>query len=71
MMVTPREVAGGIVVISAAAAGQISGALKDKEHGLFTYYLLKGLGGEAGVKEALKILRKLRAKSKLKVIKNG
>ena len=46
MMVTPREVAGGIVVISAAAAGQISGALKDKEHGLFTYYLLKGLGGE-------------------------
>jgi hypothetical protein len=32
---------------------------------------LKGLGGEGGVKEALKILRKLRAKSKLKVIKNG
>lgn len=32
---------------------------------------LKGLGGEAGVKEALKILRKLRAKSKLKIIKNG
>jgi len=32
---------------------------------------LKGLGGEAGVKEALKILRKLKSKSKLKVLKNG
>ena len=32
---------------------------------------LKGLGGEAGVKEALKILRKLKSKSKLKVIKNA
>ncbi len=32
---------------------------------------LKGLGGEAGVKEALRMLRKLKAKSKLKVIKNA
>ena len=32
---------------------------------------LKGLGGEAGVKEALNILRKLKAKSKLKVIRNA
>ena len=32
---------------------------------------LKGLGGEAGVKEALGLLRKLRSKSKLKVLKNG
>ena len=32
---------------------------------------LKGLGGEAGVKEALKILRRLKARSKMKVIKNA
>ena len=47
IMVVPREEARGIVVISAAAAGQTSGALTDKEHGIFTYYVLKGLGGEA------------------------
>jgi len=47
IMVVPREEAKGVVVLSAAAAGQTSGALKDKEHGLFTYYILKGLGGEA------------------------
>lgn len=34
-------------VISAASGAQISGALEEKEHGLFTYYLLKGLGGDA------------------------
>ena len=47
IMVVPREEASGIVVISAASAGQTSGALTDKEHGIFTYYVLKGLGGEA------------------------
>lgn len=36
-------------MISAASGSQISGALKDKEHGLFTYYLLKGMGGDADV----------------------
>ena len=36
-----------ITVISAASGAQISGALEEKEHGLFTYYLLKGLGGDA------------------------
>ena len=36
-----------MTVLSAATAGQISGPLKDKEHGLFTYYVLKGLGGAA------------------------
>jgi len=35
------------VRVSAATAGQISGPFKDKEHGIFTYYLLKGLGGAA------------------------
>jgi len=32
---------------------------------------LRGFGGEAGVKEALEILRKLKAKSRLKVMKNA
>ena len=36
-----------VTVISAASGSQISGALEEKEHGLFTYYLLKGLGGDA------------------------
>ena len=36
-----------VTVISAASGSQISGALQEKEHGLFTYYLLKGLGGDA------------------------
>jgi uncharacterized caspase-like protein len=47
IMVVPREEARGIVVISAAAAGQTSGALTDKEHGIFTYYILKGMSGDA------------------------
>ena len=36
-----------VTVISAASGSQISGALQEKEHGLFTYYLLRGLGGDA------------------------
>ena len=36
-----------ITVLSAATGAQISGPLKDKEHGVFTYYVLKGLGGTA------------------------
>ena len=41
------EVPENVTVISAASGSQISGALEEKEHGLFTYYLLKGLGGDA------------------------
>ncbi len=41
------EIPPNITVISAASGSQISGALEEKEHGLFTYYLLKGLGGDA------------------------
>lgn len=37
----------GITVMSAASGSQISGAIEEKEHGLFTYYTLKGLGGGA------------------------
>ena len=47
IMIVPleRSIPKSVSVLSAAASGQVSGPLKDKEHGLFTYYLLKGLGG--------------------------
>jgi hypothetical protein len=47
--IAPKQgsVPPGITVLSAATGAQISGAMKDKEHGLFTYYVLKGLGGAA------------------------
>lgn len=43
----PLMAAKNMVVISAAAGNQISNALPEKRHGLFTYYFLKGLQGEA------------------------
>jgi uncharacterized caspase-like protein len=36
-----------ITVISASSGSQISSAMQDSSHGIFTYYLLKGLRGEA------------------------
>jgi uncharacterized caspase-like protein len=49
IMIVPKErnIPKPITVLSAATAGQVSGPIKDKEHGLFTYYVLKGLGGAA------------------------
>ena len=49
IVVVPSEkrIPNNLTVLSAASGGQFSGALKEKEHGLFTYYVLKGLGGEA------------------------
>ncbi len=41
------EIPDSITVLAAATGSQISGALEEKEHGLFTYYVLKGLGGDA------------------------
>ena len=43
----PLMAAQNMVVISAAAGNQISNALPEQRHGLFTYYFLKGLQGEA------------------------
>ncbi len=37
----------GLEVLSAVSGGQESGVIDDKGHGLFTYYLLKGLNGGA------------------------
>jgi uncharacterized caspase-like protein len=44
-----REIPQNINVLTAAAGAQTSGAIKQMEHGVFTYFLLKGLGGEADV----------------------
>jgi hypothetical protein len=38
---------GNITAFAASAADQITSTLEDKGHGMFTYYFLKGLGGEA------------------------
>jgi uncharacterized caspase-like protein len=36
-----------LIVFTAAAGNQISSAYQEKRHGLFTYFFLKGLQGEA------------------------
>jgi hypothetical protein len=43
----PLMASQNMVVISAAAGNQISNAMPEKRHGLFTYYFLKGLQGDA------------------------
>ncbi|MGH7260719.1 MAG: caspase family protein [Nitrospiraceae bacterium] len=43
----PLLASHNMVVISAAAGNQISNAFPEKRHGLFTYYFLKGLQGDA------------------------
>ena len=49
IIITPKKgnFPSNINVSSASSGSQISGALKEKEHGLFTYYLLKGMSGDA------------------------
>jgi hypothetical protein len=42
-----RAAAGKVVVLAAAAGDEIAGADAKQGHGLFTYYFLKGLNGEA------------------------
>jgi uncharacterized caspase-like protein len=36
-----------LVIFTATDKNQLSNSYKDQNHGLFTYYMLKGLGGEA------------------------
>ncbi|MDX6768053.1 MAG: caspase family protein [Elusimicrobiota bacterium] len=40
-------VTGRLVALTASAENQVSGTLDEQRHGLFTYYLLKGLNGAA------------------------
>lgn len=42
-----KKVADKMVAISSSSAGEPSNAHPDMEHGLFTFFLLKGIGGEA------------------------
>jgi hypothetical protein len=42
---------GHLLAISSSSAGEPSNAYPDTEHGLFTYFLLKGLGGEADLNQ--------------------
>ena len=43
--------AGKVISLTASGSGEISGTADDQGHGLFTYYLLKGLNGDAKDKD--------------------
>lgn len=45
----PQVGGPNLIVLTAAAGTQVSSAYMEKRHGLFTYYFLKGLQGEADV----------------------
>ncbi len=42
-----RPPSSSIISLNATSTGQISNAYPEKQHGLFTYYLLRGIKGEA------------------------
>jgi uncharacterized caspase-like protein len=42
-----RPPSSSIISLNATSTGQISNAFPEKKHGLFTYYLLRGMKGEA------------------------
>ncbi|MFH1675367.1 MAG: caspase family protein, partial [Pseudomonadota bacterium] len=48
----PALTQDNLIVFSATGANQVSNAYPEMEHGLFTYFLLKGLGGEGTQKQA-------------------
>ncbi len=47
---------GNAIAITATGAGQISGTYDEKQHGLFTYYFLKGIQGEADINKDKEIM---------------
>ena len=51
IIISPNKdsIPSNVTVFSASTGSQISGAIKEKEHGLFTYYILKGMSGEADI----------------------
>ena len=51
IIILPKQqnIPDNINVLSAASGSQISGVIKEKEHGLFTYYVLRGLSGDADI----------------------
>lgn len=42
-----KEIPRNLILLVSAAGGQIAGTLEEEGHGIFTYYLLDGLGGKA------------------------
>ena len=46
---------GRLTVLSASSASQVAGGFDAKRHGLFTYYLLRGLSGEAASADHLSV----------------
>lgn len=44
---TGADASGKLIILAASAGDEITGTDPDQGHGLFTYYLLKGLAGEA------------------------
>ncbi|MDD5628044.1 MAG: caspase family protein [Elusimicrobia bacterium] len=50
-------VSGRVTALTASAANEISGALDERRRGAFTYFLLRGLDGEAGDFSAAGLMR--------------
>jgi hypothetical protein len=57
----PVSVPPSLTVLAAAGPSQITGAFDEKQHGLFTYWLLKGLEGAARDKDGVVSARSLHA----------
>lgn len=52
---------GAVITLSASASDQISSTLEPQGHGLFTYYMLKGLNGDAADSSGKVTVRSLHA----------
>jgi len=50
-MAAPSDIGGKTVVLAASSGSQISSTYEKKGHGLFTYFMLKGLKGKADIDE--------------------
>jgi uncharacterized caspase-like protein len=53
---------GHVSVLAASGGDEITGTLEDQGHGLFTYYLLKGLNARRGASSLLPLFDYLRPK---------
>ena len=51
----PQSIPSGFTVLSAASGQQISSGLDEAKHGLFSYYLMKGMEGGADANKDKKI----------------
>jgi hypothetical protein len=51
-----RRVPAGLSIFSAGSGGQIVSALEDQGHGVFSYYLFKGVAGDADLDQDRRVL---------------